>query len=174
MCQNITIFVVIWLCFLSLNFCWGRAKTSPILNNWYRISHGIHELHVWTDIWNLKPICLILFKLFEIDAFIFGRISNGHGTPQAFRDKQAPPKTLKMTSILTNNLMKKRFVSNYFSWKKACETDKPRAYTWNFTVWLPTMNVKDVRQLLYLFIFLFLDVFLSFKSYTQIQILKGI
>ena len=81
MCQNITIFVVIWLCFLSLNFCWGGAKTSPIFNIWYRISHGIHELHVWTDIWNLKPICLILFKLFEIDAFIFGRISTGHAQP---------------------------------------------------------------------------------------------
>ena len=82
MCQNITIFVVIWLCFLSLNFCWGGAKTSPIFNIWYRISHGIHELHVWRDIWNLKPICLILFKLFEIDAFIFGRISTGHGYTQ--------------------------------------------------------------------------------------------
>ena len=81
MCQNITIFVVIWLCFLSLNFCWGGAKTSPIFNIWYRISHGIHELHVWRDIWNLKPICLILFKLFEIDAFIFGRISIGHVGP---------------------------------------------------------------------------------------------
>ena len=84
MCQNITIFVVIWLCFLSLNFCWGGAKTSPIFNIWYRISHGIHELQVWRDIWNLKPICLILFKLFEIDAFIFGRIYTGHASTSTF------------------------------------------------------------------------------------------